>query len=291
MRKCRGALTLEAAIVLPIFLCFVLSLAYFIKIIYVHENIQHAITHTADNLATYTYVLDKLDIENALDKRIPKNDAFHGMQSFIDLAVDKTNQSVKSMLGQSIISSLIDRYITPHQYNHWYIVGGRGGLDFSQSSFLSEKEDVAIVVHYDLKLPIPVPGLKKIHLIQRATSRLWKGNSNFASEVEQADKQMVYITEHGTKYHTNPRCRHIFIPTEKRFYKDIKNSRRPCEICAKQAKNLTDDTEVIVTSGGDCFHLDPNCYAINRKVKAITLEQAVNNGYTACKTCLKGENP
>lgn len=58
MRDEKGSLTVEAAISFPIFLMVILSVMFFIKTIYVHEIIQHAISETANEVATYSYILN-----------------------------------------------------------------------------------------------------------------------------------------------------------------------------------------------------------------------------------------
>jgi len=52
----RGSITVEASIVLPVFICAALTLAFLIKLVYVHEVMQHAISRTADEMAAYSYV-------------------------------------------------------------------------------------------------------------------------------------------------------------------------------------------------------------------------------------------
>lgn len=63
----KGSLTVEAAIVIPIFICVIVSLAFFIKVIYVYEVINHALTETANELATYSYIYSATGIQKLHD--------------------------------------------------------------------------------------------------------------------------------------------------------------------------------------------------------------------------------
>jgi hypothetical protein len=54
--KDRGSITIEAAIVLPVFICVVISLTMLIKLIYIHDIIQHSIDEAANELAAYAYI-------------------------------------------------------------------------------------------------------------------------------------------------------------------------------------------------------------------------------------------
>lgn len=63
----KGSVTVEAAIALPAFICTVLAIAFIMKVIYVHEIIQHAISETADELASYTYIYSAAGIQSLHD--------------------------------------------------------------------------------------------------------------------------------------------------------------------------------------------------------------------------------
>lgn len=62
MKKLKGSLTIEAALVLPIFLMVIFSIIYFIKVIYIHEQVQHAITEVSNQIALGSYILDNAGI-------------------------------------------------------------------------------------------------------------------------------------------------------------------------------------------------------------------------------------
>jgi hypothetical protein len=55
-RYLKGAITVEAAIVMPVFICVAISLAMIIKLIYVHDILQHAMDEAAKDLASYAYI-------------------------------------------------------------------------------------------------------------------------------------------------------------------------------------------------------------------------------------------
>lgn len=70
--KDKGSITIEAAIVLPIFICVVISLAMLIKLIYIHDIIQHSIDEAANELAAYSYIYHVSDLEK-IDDSIEDN--------------------------------------------------------------------------------------------------------------------------------------------------------------------------------------------------------------------------
>lgn len=52
----KGSITVEAALVLPIFICAVLTIGFLIKVYYVQEIFQQAITEAANEISSYSYV-------------------------------------------------------------------------------------------------------------------------------------------------------------------------------------------------------------------------------------------
>lgn len=55
-KKKKGSLTVEAAISLPIFMCVFLSILFFIRVIYIQNNVQYALNGAANELSTYSYL-------------------------------------------------------------------------------------------------------------------------------------------------------------------------------------------------------------------------------------------
>ena len=74
LRNQKGSLTVEAALTLPIFICVVISIAFFIKILFVHELIQHAISETANELSTYSYIYSVSGLQKAHDQSVENLD-------------------------------------------------------------------------------------------------------------------------------------------------------------------------------------------------------------------------
>jgi hypothetical protein len=71
-RGVRGSITIEAAIALPVFICVVISLAMLIKLVYIHDIIQHSIDEAANELATYSYIYHTSDLQK-IDDTIQDN--------------------------------------------------------------------------------------------------------------------------------------------------------------------------------------------------------------------------
>lgn len=54
-----ASLTVEAALVFPIFLLILFTILYLIKVVYIHEQVQYAITQAGQEMAVSAYLLEK----------------------------------------------------------------------------------------------------------------------------------------------------------------------------------------------------------------------------------------
>jgi hypothetical protein len=70
--KSKGAITIEAAIALPVFICVAISLTMLIKLVYIHDVIQHSIDEAANELAAYSYIYHVSDLQR-IDESVQDN--------------------------------------------------------------------------------------------------------------------------------------------------------------------------------------------------------------------------
>lgn len=83
LRNAKGSITVEAAIVLPLFISAFITVAFLIKLVYVHEMVQHAISETANELAVYGYVYHISGMQEIEEKEEGKSQLFGGHLSTV----------------------------------------------------------------------------------------------------------------------------------------------------------------------------------------------------------------
>lgn len=210
----KGSSTVEAAIALPIFLCAVVSIAFIIKIVYVHEKVQHALTQTAYEISSLSYLLHisgLIDIndsmENGLEDKKRKSEddmksMLHGLtdilnkkeeasspnseeqiESLVYMLMETGFEDIKTQICIPLVKAVIKKHFTCGSSDAYIdklenlsIVDGFEGLDFSDSSFFSNSsEDVDIIVRYKIGIPLPIPFLGDVDITQRACARAWLG--------------------------------------------------------------------------------------------------------------------
>lgn len=117
MKKLKGSLSIEAAISLTTCMIVVFTMIYLIKVIYIHERVQYAISETAREMSVGAYLVDKtglLDIQQNTYNQAKGN--ISQFQSSFDALVSSYNEVSQTMSGltnYSAIESDSDTSMTP----------------------------------------------------------------------------------------------------------------------------------------------------------------------------------
>lgn len=277
----RASLTVEAALVLPIFLYFIIAFLAFIQIFTVQEKIQSSITKMGLNLAKTAYLFqDFPGTEELLNFDV----TIFGRE--YDIGIDELADNLAS---NTCLKLYADKYLNTDQINHSCIVKGFGGLNFEGSSLFDGSDYIDIMVSYKVKLPVKIFLIEKLLMTQRVRLRSWTGYPVTAAyQIEEENSEgIVYVTETGSVYHRTESCSHIKlsvkavigIPVELR--NDSGAKYYPCESCCKAKPS--DYATYYITSDGTRYHVARECSRIKRSVKSIPLGGV--GARTPCKRC------
>ncbi|MDF2531854.1 MAG: TadE-like protein, partial [Clostridia bacterium] len=109
----RGSITIEAAIVLPVFICVIISLAMLIKLVYIHDIMQHSIDEAANELAAYAYIYhisDIKDIDDGIQDNLGDNAA--RVEGHIGAVVDAFDALESAYTSGSDYIEEVDRLVS-----------------------------------------------------------------------------------------------------------------------------------------------------------------------------------
>lgn len=172
----KGALTVEAALVFPLFLCVILSIILFMQTYRTHEIIQHALDETSETLAETAYLWSGEEVQAMSQKvsdfmQITDNTATSEIANFL-------KEIAANQVGTIVSKKLMDPHIAggddlDGRLRKLGIVNGLNGLNFRKSTFLGQNEEIDIVVSYRIKIPLPIQLLGEIPIVQRSISRAW----------------------------------------------------------------------------------------------------------------------
>ena len=248
----KASLTVEAAMVFPIFIFSVLFVIYGMKMIELQSKIQYALDVTALQMGSY-----------ALCAKTGSDDVISELAT--DIVYTKTGAKVM----------FLDR-LNKCNGEFELINGAKNGFSLSKSQILNDDSEIYLVATYRIKLP-EILGIK-IHIpcVQNAYTRGFTGKTLKASK----EDIIVYITTGQTVYHTNRQCTHLVLSIKKVENANVnKKKYSRCSIC----KNEKERSYVYITSEGTKYHKTLSCSSLKRTVQRITLSEA--NGRRVCKRC------
>lgn len=260
-----ASLTVEAAMILPIFLFALSCLIMIGQIIQIQTRLQNALEMTAEKVASYSYA-EELVRENV-----------NGLNSIIaEWIIDGiTFAAVKNEIIELAGKNYLD---------HSCLKDGSDGLYLIGSTISTEKEFVDIVLSYKIRAPIPIFFDNQLWITQRSRRRLWIGSKKAEEKVE----VLVYVTVNGSVYHTNMDCSYLKRTIRSVSYESIRTERNEsggkyydCEFCTKGIMGAV----VYITNYGDRYHFRTTCPGLSRGIRSLPLSQV--NNLPQCKKCMQ----
>ena len=269
-----GSITLEATMVLSIFILSVLSIYYFFNIINYQNIMQMSINNVGKSIGRYAYVLEKG--ESYGDKTLKDNN---------EIDVDKdiiANGITTTYAWNKIISGEVEKYTSVTN-----VPGGKKGISILNSNLSTDTGENDLVVNY--KIGINILGIKNIKykLVNRCFFRAWIGESivDISDKIEQ---QTVYITSSGKVYHLYKNCSHIKLSVSAVIFKDIGDLRNinggkyyKCDKCVH--KSIGSNETVYITDSGTAYHLDSKCSGIKRNISEADISDVKDR--KLCSRC------
>ena len=277
---CKASLTVEASIVLPIFLSVIMSLMSFFEVLQIQTRIQSGMKEAVTKVCGYYYLLENSNEAQKVGGEDAEDLAMLLVQGGI------TTAYLKEKLFSSVGREFLDRS---------WIAGGQNGLTVLGSRFPDEQGNLDLMVTYRMKVPLLPGNFGSLFFTQRECQRVWSGNkaptgSNESKEEETKEDVQVYITETGSVYHTSLDCSYLKLSVQQIRHNEVINYRSEdgskyyaCDRCEKGGSGFW----VYITSSGNRFHTDPNCSALRRNVQSVWLSEVPDRH--CCSRCAKGE--
>lgn len=258
----RASLTVEAAMVFPIFLLFFYLLLYGGKIIELQSKIQYALDTTAVEFANYAAVKDG------------------------------NNSQVQDIAGSIVYSKagalvLFEKNLKKCKADTGMLLNAALPFSFRNSQILSSEKDIYLQVNYRIRFPGTFIGSglfsTGIPCVQNVCVRAFVG----ASSRELWDNEMVYIATGEQVYHTSGTCTYLALSikrvsvrefeTAPQYYKKYKS-------CARCKSQIEGDIYYI-TEDGTRYHKTILCKSLKRTVERIPRNQVGTR--RMCSRCSK----
>lgn len=269
-RRLTASMTLEAALVLSLFIFASVSLILPMKIMNTERRIQAALEAVGEELSQYAYLQDALEYGN--EDFVPGADGFS--RSFC--------RNLGEMAAVGYAQLQVMKHVDTKQVK---------GVNLLRSSIREKEELFELVLDYEIQMPFPVLGIGSLKRTACCSRRAWvgvagKSGRGYSGVAGNAGNGMVYVGRNSTRYHKDPSCHYLVnnltgVPFE--AVADKRNNSggkyHGCSVCGPGTPGST----VFIMPEGSSYHTDTGCKAIVAYAQTVKLETVEHLG--ACSYC------
>ena len=262
-----GSLTIEAALILPLFLSGMLLVAGLIQILMIHFVVGAALQNVGEKIALYTGAGEIIAGEAEYTEELSQ------CENILSLTyaegVIRSELSKKTLVKEAVLET--------------------GYLSLLRSQIMQDGQTIDLVADYRICLPFSGLFMARADFTQRARVHGWVGYQLPSGEVEENEETMVYITPHGSVYHRSADCTYLK-PKVSAVSADALSTRRsrdgeiyyPCELCDPPAQPSS-EAVLYITSYGNRYHADSDCRGISHEIEEVPLSEV--GGRRPCSKC------
>lgn len=254
-REAEAGMTVEAAVVLPLFLYFLLNLSCAIELIRLHGNLQLALWDTCSRIAVYGHALGDSDLA-------PMFTGFY-------------------------ILNQLEEHAGKEYLDNAPVKNGAKGLHLWGSNIFSSQDELDVIVTYTASPWSSYAPFATFSMANRYYTHIWTGYEIPQNPEEALEKlDVVYMTENGEVYHEDRNCTHLKLSIREVTRSEAESAKNqwgtsysPCEKCKPEPS----DWNLYITEEGVRYHSSVECPGLKRTVFSVPRSRAA--GYRACLRC------
>lgn len=262
-------MTVEAALVMPLFLFLLFHLISAVELICMDMRLDAALHEVGREMATYAYITEILSGE--------KSESPEGNE-----LIDKAESM---LLAQGYAKMRLVEAVGKEYLDDSMIIGGSDGIFFWRSSVLEENDEIDLILTYRVQPWFSLSQKTGMQFMKRCCIRGFMGYSN--PKTSEGEGSICYITEEKDVYHTSPQCTHLKLSISGTAYEELERYRngdgskyKQCEKCI--ASGDTCDY-VYIALQGEKYHSALSCSGLKRTVYAV--EESQTEGRRKCSRC------
>jgi hypothetical protein len=243
-----ASFTVEAAVAVPVFVCFLASVFFFFSVLQLQMKVESALHYTARSMAVYS-------------------------------CLEKKQEELINPQTEFVAAEFLFRKQLLDQKAKMDVIAGKSlGITLLTSDMTSDYLELKAV--YQIRLPITLLGVHYFPMHQTVKARKWTGDAK--TEVA---GDWVYITPTGTVYHKSKGCSYLDLSIHSAISSAVPAMRnksggkyQKCSRCSGAYSNT-----VYITDYGNVYHSELNCSGLKRTVQKIKKSDAGERG--PCSKC------
>ena len=301
----KGSLTIEAAMIFPVFIILWVPFLYYMRYCLLYETMQQVNHQTAMIMSSAGYLFDRAGLgevqeEVSVDQGLELNwnvswdETAQMIQGGLNYCLQllQREEELETVVGQEIwklavndVGDLAAVQIADSMgEKRWSILGASDNPRWDYSDFFYKQDKlsdwISLVMHVPVQWADPFDIFTDKVIAVSTQIRVFTGVLDEKSDGEwgETQKEIYYRIGRGKKYHSLD-CYLI--------RKDIQLV--DLETCKAQGYESCDHCEtelemVWVTPGGECYHAK-GCAHLFPNVIALSEEEIINGAYTPCALC------
>ncbi len=269
LMKC-GSMTVEASIVLPLFLFAMVTMTMPFSMMNSQRQAQAVVESVCEDLCRLAYVGYELE-EKKTEIKLPED----GIE--LDFDMEGFEEGAMMAYAQVQVRRKLD--------------GGRfRKLSLMRSEFMEDDEMINLVASYEMALPFPVFGMTAVPMTSASCRRAWIGKDGgwLDGKAGGGDDEIVYVGKSSTRYHESRTCHYLYnqltgVPREEIESRRNADGKKyhPCAVCGGG-----NGGQVFIMKSGTSYHGSSSCTAIIAYVKAVRKSEVAHLG--GCSYCTGG---
>lgn len=256
-RRNRGYITVEASIIIPLFLFFMLAMAGICMTLMAEAHIHQALASATDYSAQHCYLKQKLSGTQEAEK--PK-----------DNGID-----IEKLMDMAVIKKQFVTYLGEDFYVERMISGGREGILVTVKKDKKNSKIMLVTARYQVNLQIPLLGTYSLSLSNQIKQKAFVG---FSKEECNNNDCYVFITPNREAYHMRRDCTHLQLEVRS-VSAYAKHNYDACYYCGKRDNIKT----YYISKSGGVYHTSRDCVGLKRTVRRV--KQSSVKGVGACERC------
>ena len=287
-RRLAASLTVEAALVLPLFLFAMYLLILPLRMMDTAREMQQVCESVCQDTVQLLYLRSLTKKEGADAGGGEGTDGSGGSGEVSPADVEETVTDLRlegALTGNAV--GLAAAAKARALVKDGYVVH----LLSLRSNVLGDGETVRLTLDYDYRLPFSVFGLGSIHQSVTAVRRAWTGRTeggltSASGGGGSEDSETVYVGKNSTRYHSSPSCHYLSNDLTAVSYASVSGERNsggkkyhPCSRCAKGVTGGT----VYISPSGTSFHTTQSCSAITAYGRPVRKSEVAHLG--PCSYC------
>lgn len=249
-----GSLTVEAAMVFPVFLFALTAFLYLIFLLQLQTEIGRALTDTGRWLSQTGYISEN------------------------------TGSLAPSALAALYGRIKVEEYLEDRAAEE-LIQGGAENISFLGTVWNEDTSMITLRASFQAVFPPGWTWFHPVRITQVRTVRGFTGFSGRGGSLDTESSQIVYITDQGRVYHRDLNCRYLNLSIQQTEFNKVENLRNkdggkyyPCERCWEDGSAV-----IFFTESGSRYHQSLNCSSLIRGIHAVHLWET--GGRPPCSVC------